>query len=567
MLEILSVGCREFARFLVLSPCAISRNINYNVKTGVTYAEALEVIKSREFVACLVNFDLADKSGLNLIRKFAASEVSMPFILIADEEDDQVDVEAMASGAVDYFVKDQITAPLLRRAISYGIERKRTERRLAALAGFDELTGLANRTQFHRRLHQEIAVANRTGAQLAIFQLDLDRFKQINDTIGHMMGDHLLMKIACCLRECCREIDTVARLGGGEFAVIATHFNDHDSVEMMALKILANISEPLTIVGHTVHASASMCITLYPNDEDNFERLLANVDMAMYRAKTDGGNSYRFFDANLNGDIKRQRRLGREMSRALEGKEFFAHYQPLFDTKPGRVLSAEALARWRHPSEGFICPDEFIPIAESASLIDRLGERMLRTACIDCKAWQSQGLENIAVAVNVSPSQFRRSDIVGTVMRALRKSRLNPALLELELTEATVMQDFEEAANALQRLRNEGVRIAIDDFGTGYSSMTYLKYFPVDRLKIDQSFISGVEPESGDRAITRAIIRLASGLGIDVTAEEVENQAQLEFLRSKRCNSVQEYLLGRPATLSEFVESVSGQNSSLSVAS
>jgi diguanylate cyclase (GGDEF)-like protein len=547
VLDILSVGCREFARFLVLSPCAISRNINYNVKTVVTYAEALEAIESREFDACLVNFDLADKSGLDLIRKFAASEVSMPFILIADEEDDQVDVEAMASGAVDYFVKDQITAPLLRRAISYGIERKRTERRLAALA----VTGLANRR----------------GAQLAIFQLDLDRFKQINDTIGHMMGDHLLMKIADCLRECCRDIDTVARLGGDEFAVIATHFNDHDSVEMMARKILANIWEPFTIVGHTVHASASMGITLYPNDEDNFERLLANVDMAMYRAKTDGGNSYRFFDANLNGEIKRQRRLGREMRRALEGKEFFAHYQPLFDTKSGRVVSAEALVRWRHPSEGFICPDEFIPIAESPSLIDRLGERMLRTACIDCKEWQSQGLENIAVAVNVSPSQFRRSDIVGTVMRALRKSRLNPALLELELTEATVMQDFEEAANALQRLRNEGMRIAIDDFGTGYSSMTYLKHFPVDRLKIDQSFISGVETEFGDRAITRAIIRLASGLGIDVTAEEVENQAQLEFLRSKRCNSVQGYLLGRPATLNEFVESISGQNSSLSVAS
>ena len=559
-LNLLLVGCHEIDRLLITTPCDKSKNINYSVSTATGHEEAMRVIESKQFDACLVNFDLAGKTGLDLVRDAAEAKHGLPFILLTDRDDHRIDAEAMASGVVDYFVKDQVTAPLLRRAIRYGIERKRTEKRLAALADFDELTGLANRTHFHGMLRHEIAVANRTGRQLAIFFLDLDHFKRINDDMGHMIGDHLLRKVADCLRDCCRETDTVTRLGGDEFAIVATHIEDGGGAEVVANKILAALSEPFMIVGHNVHTSTSIGISLYPSDEDNIERLLANADMAMYRAKAEGGNTYRYFDTNLSEEIKRKRNMGRAMRQALDHGDFTAHYQPVFDVTGGQVIGAEALARWRPDGEGFISPSEFIPIAESDGLIDRLGERMLLTACKDCMAWQGQGLKDVGVAVNVSPSQFKRSGIVEIVLRTLQDSRLDPTLLELELTENTVMRDFEEAAEALQRLRDEGVRIAIDDFGTGYSSLAYLKHLPVDRLKIDQSFIAGVENQFGDRAITRAVIRLGSGLGIDVTAEGVENAAQLRFLNSKKCSSVQGYFLAKPMPLEAFVEAVRGRN-------
>jgi|TARA_B100000315_G_scaffold199574_1_gene191457 diguanylate cyclase (GGDEF)-like protein len=559
-LNLLLVGCHEIDRLLTTASCGKSKNINYSVSIATGHEEAMRVIESKQFDACLVNFDLAGKTGLDLVRDAAEAKHGLPFILLTDRDDHRIDAEAMASGVVDYFVKDQVTAPLLRRAIRYGIERKRTESRLAALADFDELTGLANRTHFHRMLRHEIAVANRTGRQLAIFFLDLDRFKRVNDDMGHMMGDHLLRKVADCLRDCCRETDTVARLGGDEFAIVATHIEDGGGAEVVANKILAALSEPFMIVGHNVHTSSSIGISLYPSDEDNIERLLANADMAMYRAKAEGGNTYRYFDANLSEEIKRKRSMGRAMRQALDHGDFTAHYQPVFDVTGGQVIGAEALARWRPDGEGYISPSEFIPIAESDGLIDRLGERMLLTACKDCMAWQGQGLKDVGVAVNVSPSQFKRSGIVEIVLRTLQDSRLDPTLLELELTENTVMRDFEEAAEALQRLRDEGVRIAIDDFGTGYSSLAYLKHLPVDRLKIDQSFIAGVENQFGDRAITRAVIRLGNGLGIDVTAEGVENAGQLKFLNSKKCSSVQGYFLAKPMPLETFVEAVRGRN-------
>ncbi len=565
-ISLLLVGCHDIVHLLAAQPSGKSRNIRYNVHSAASHEEAMREIENQPFDACLVNFDLAGKSGLDLVRDAAEAKHSLPFILMTDRDDRQVDEEAMTSGVVDYFVKDQVTAPLLRRAIRYGIERKRTENRLTALADYDELTGLANRTHFHGMLRHEMAVANRTGRQLAILFLDLDHFKQINDSMGHMMGDHLLRKVASTLRDCCRETDTIARLGGGEFAIVATHIEDGGGAEVVAQKILGALAEPFMIVGHNVQASTSIGIALYPSDEDNIERLLANADMAMYRSKAGGGNTYQFFDASLIDEVKRKRTISRELRHALDQDNFSAHYQPLFDVSGKEVIGAEALARWRQDDGTDISPAEFIPIAESSGLINQLGERMLLTACMDCKAWQDQGLADVGVAVNVSASQFRRSDIVAVVTRILKESRLDPALLELELTESIVMQDFEEAAHALQRLRKEGVRIAIDDFGTGYSSLTYLKHLPVDRLKIDQSFIAGVEKQTGDRAITRAVIRLGSGLGIDVTAEGVENKGQLDFLSSKKCSSVQGFYLARPMPLKDFVETVRIKNSTLSVA-
>jgi len=551
-LDVLLVGCNEINHLLNAASYEKIKNVTYNIRAVDDHADAMRAIESGQFDACLVNFDLDEKTGLDLVRETTAANLGLPFILLTDGGDHHVDAEAMAAGVVDNFIKDQVTAPLLGRAIRYGIERKRTEQRLASLAEYDELTGLANRSHFLGALRHEIAMAKRTGGQLAIFFLDLDRFKRVNDELGHMMGDHLLMKVADILRECCRETDTVARLGGDEFAIVATNIED-SGADVVARKILSALASHFTIVGHQVHTSISIGITLYPSDEDNIERLLANADMAMYRAKAAGGNTFRYFDAHLSAEIKRKRHMSRALREALDRGDLSAHYQPIIDLSGTRVVGAEALARWRLEGQEFVAPSEFIPIAESDGMIDQLGERMLLTACRDCVDWQAQGLGGVGVAVNVSPSQFKRSNMVDVVLRTLQESRLDPGLLELELTENTVMRDFEDAAAALQKLRDEGVRIAIDDFGTGYSSLAYLKHLPVDRLKIDKSFIAGVESEFGDRAITRAVIRLCSGLGIDVTAEGVENENQLRFLSSKKCSSVQGYYFAKPMPLNGFV--------------
>jgi len=525
----------------------------YDLEWVTTYDAAVKLISEKHYDACLVDFRLGERTGLELVRQTAGIQRSLPFILLTGQDDRSVDEEAMATGVADFLVKSQVTAPLLERAIRYGIERKRIEKQLTVLADFDSLTGLANRAQFHRNLKQELAAAKRTGRTLAILFLDLDHFKNINDSIGHSVGDQLLKTVAECLQACCRETDTVARLGGDEFAIIATHFNDEMGVETVAKKIIKSLSQPFVLGGHTVHTGVSIGITVYPTDEDDIEHLLSNADMAMYRAKAGGRNTYRFFDAKLNEEMRERRDLELDIRHSLANNGFSVHYQPQFDIASGRIIGVEALARWVRPGHKTVPPSKFIPITESIGLISHFGEHMLRIACADCKAWQLRGLSDIGVAVNVSPSQFRHSEFVGTFMKILEDSGLPPHHLEIELTEETVMKDFEGAANALLKLREEGVRVAIDDFGTGYSSLSYLKRFPVDRLKIDQSFIAGVENQSGDHAITRAIIRLGGGLGIAVTAEGVETSEQLDFLKSEKCDSAQGYYFAKPMPFAEFV--------------
>ena len=530
----------------------------YNLEWVSTYDAALQAISEKPFDACLVDLQLGDRDGLDLIRQASEIKHYLPFILLTGRDDHLIDEAAMASGVADYLVKNQVTAALLERAIRYGVEHKRIEERLTILADFDPLTRLANRSQFQRKLKQELAVSQRTGRSLVIMFLDLDHFKQINDNIGHTVGDHLLKKVAARLQDCCRETDTVARLGGDEFAIVAPHFNDQLAVGAVAEKIIEALSQPFDIDGHTVHTGVSIGITVFPSDEDNMERLLANADMAMYRAKAEGRNTYRFYDANLNEEIKQRRRLERELARSLERGEITAHYQPQFDIASGRMTGVEALARWIRPGQEEVPPSEFIPIAETTGLINRLGEYMLRIACTDCRAWQRMGLADIGVAVNISPAQFRRAEFVTSILNILQGCDLEPHNLEIELTEATVTEDINEAAAALHQLRDAGVRVAIDDFGTGYSSLGNLKNFPVDRLKIDQSFVAGVDSELGDQAITRAIIRLGAGLGMDVTAEGVERREQLDFFASANCGSAQGYHLAHPMPFEELIAAAKG---------
>lgn len=425
-------------------------------------------------------------------------------------------------------------------------ERKASEARIAFLAQHDSLTGLPNRALLHDRLDQALANAGRHGKRIALLFLDLDRFKTINDSLGHMMGDQLLQGVALRLSACVRETDTVSRQGGDEFLIVLTDVEVPDDAARVAEKILDRLRPPFDIDGQQLGTSFSIGIALYPGDGNTPESLMKNADTAMYHAKENGRNTYRFFDERMNVNALERLHLENGLRRALENEEFTVYYQPQVDLASGRIIGTEALLRWFSGVMGGISPARFIPLAEECGLIVPIGEWVLQTACRQARKWQEEGLPAIPVAVNLSALQFRRADIVATVSRALEESGLEGCWLELELTESLLMQSGPEVEATLGRLKALGVRLSIDDFGTGYSSLAYLKRFPVDRLKIDQSFVRDITDDPDDAAIVRAIIQLGRSLRLEVIAEGTETPEQMDFLRYERCTAAQGYLFAPP---------------------
>jgi|APMI01.1.fsa_nt_gi diguanylate cyclase (GGDEF)-like protein/PAS domain S-box-containing protein len=425
-------------------------------------------------------------------------------------------------------------------------ERKASEARIAFLAQHDSLTGLPNRALLHDRLDQALANAARQGTRIALLFLDLDRFKTINDSLGHMMGDQLLQGVALRLSGCVRETDTVSRQGGDEFLIVLTHVEMPDDAARVAEKILDRLRPPFDIDGQQLGTSFSIGIALYPEDGNTAESLMKNADTAMYHAKENGRNTYRFFDERMNVNALERLHLENGLRLAMENEEFLVYYQPQVDLASGRIIGAEALLRWFSGVMGGISPARFIPLAEECGLIVPIGEWVLHTACRQARKWQDEGLPAIPVAVNLSALQFRRADIVATVSRALQESGLQGCWLELELTESLLMQSGPEVEAILSRLKALGVRLSIDDFGTGYSSLAYLKRFPVDRLKIDQSFVRDITDDPDDAAIVRAIIQLGRSLRLEVIAEGTETPEQMDFLRYERCTAAQGYLFAPP---------------------
>lgn len=430
--------------------------------------------------------------------------------------------------------------------------RKMAEERRDHLATHDPLTDLPNRMLFHERARQALVRAERAGGIVAVFFLDLDNFKVINDTLGHFVGDRLLQETAKRLAAGLRESDTVARQGGDEFTVLLEGLGGADEAAAVARKLLASLARPFQVEGHEVFVTASLGINLYPLDARNLDDLLKNADMAMYHAKEQGKNSFRFFSAKLNAGARERLELETALRRALERGELELYYQPEIELAGNRVTGAEALLRWNHPERGMITPGSFISIAESSGLIVPIGEWVLQEACRRNKAWQAAGMGSLYVAVNLSARQFQDPRFPAMIRAVLDEARLDPRLLELELTETLLMQNIDDAARTLQGLSGLGVRLAIDDFGTGHSSLNYLKRFPVHKLKIDQSFVKGLDSEPEDAAIVRAIISLGHGLGLRVIAEGVETTGQLEYLRAQRCDEVQGFLLARPMPAADF---------------
>jgi diguanylate cyclase (GGDEF)-like protein len=423
-------------------------------------------------------------------------------------------------------------------------DRRIAEAKIAFMARHDSLTRLPNRVSFRDRLEKSLARLGR-GEGIAILGLDLDRFKSVNDTLGHHIGDLLLCEIANRLRGCVRESDMVARLSGDEFAIVQTSGAQPAESTALARRIVEAVGEPCNLDGHQVIVGASIGIAIAPGDGAAADRLMKNADMALYRAKADGRATFRFFEPEMDARMQARRALESDLRAAISKGEFALHYQPVVDLSTGQIQGFEALLRWQQPARGLVSPAEFIPVAEETGLIMPLGEWVIREACLEATRWPGDA----RVAVNLSPAQLRSPNIVPIVKSALEESRLDPARLELEITETVLLQDSEATLATLHRLRAFGVRISMDDFGTGYSSLSYLRKFPFDKIKIDRSFIRDMSIHDDSTAIVRAVATLGKSLGMTTTAEGVETADQLERVRSEGCTEVQGYFLGpaRPA--------------------
>jgi diguanylate cyclase (GGDEF)-like protein/PAS domain S-box-containing protein len=438
---------------------------------------------------------------------------------------------------------DQIYLMLVIEDIS---QRKHAEEKLLHLANHDPLTGLFNRSLLHDRLSQATTYAMRAGRHVAVLFIDLDRFKNINDSLGHDAGDQVLVEVARRLSANVRRGDTVARLGGDEFVVVLADVAHESEIATVSRKILDALFEPVMMDGQELSPVGSIGVSVYPRDGENSTTLLANADAAMYRAKEMGCGNFQFYQPSMNTRALDRLKLEAGLRRALERNEFVLHYQPQINIVSGAIIGVEALLRWQPPGRPMVYPNDFISIAEETGLIMPIGEWALRTACAQQVAWKNAGLRSVKMAVNLSARQFKQQDLHQMVASVLHDTQCHPGDLELEITESVVMDNPEAAAATLQQLTDMGVHLSIDDFGTGYSSLSYLKRFPIHSLKIDRSFVCDIPSDANDAAIATAVIALAHSMKLKVIAEGVETTEQLEFLRERRCDAMQGYLCGRP---------------------
>jgi diguanylate cyclase (GGDEF)-like protein/PAS domain S-box-containing protein len=439
-------------------------------------------------------------------------------------------------------------------------EQKRAEEQIRHMAHYDALTELPNRMLLYDRIGQAIAQAQRNQAVLAILFIDLDRFKTVNDSLGHAVGDRLLKNVAGRLESCTRESDSIARIGGDEFVVLLGNLKEPEDARHVSQKLLDVLAEPVTIDGNELKVTPSIGICAYPHDGEDVETLMRNADTAMYYAKQMGRNNYQFFTQAMNDAAQQRLVMENDLRHAIERSEFILHYQPQLDLESGAIIGFEALVRWRHPQRGMVLPSEFIAAAEETGLIGLLGEWVLRQACTEARAWRNAGHPELQVSVNCSAQQFQREGFVETVDRILRGTGLPASCLELEITESVIVERSEEVIARFAALDAMGVRISIDDFGTGYSSLSYLKRFAIHQLKIDQSFVRDISSDPDDAAIVSAIIAISHSLGFKVVAEGVETAEQLAFLKSLGCDGAQGYYFSRPVPADEFARLLGSWN-------
>ena len=524
-------------------------------------AAAEQRLTSGGFDLIVLDLGLPDAQGLDVVRRVHLAAPRVPLVVLTGLDDEHVAAQALQEGAQDYLIKGEIETRGLLRAMRYAVERKSLEetalgmaREIAHSAEHDALTGLPNRVLLNDRIGVAIAFANRHEKKSAILFLDLDGFKHVNDLLGHPIGDKLLQSIAALLLDCVRSCDTVSRQGGDEFVVLLSEVERAEDAAIIAGRMLKAVRGAHAIEGHDLHVSTSVGVSIYPDDGLDAPSLLKNADTAMYQAKEMGRDNFQFFTPAMNARAVERQSVEEGLRRALERNEFALHYQPKISLKTGAIIGVEALLRWRHPVRGIVPPAQFIPVAEDCGLIRPIGEWVLHKACAQAQDWCDLDLSFGTMAVNVSAVQFTDELFMQRLMAILTETKLDPRLLELELTESVLMKRVERTASVLQSLREKGVQIAIDDFGTGYSSLSYLQKFPVDVLKIDRSFVQKIgDLEDGGTLVT-AVIDMARALKVRVIAEGVETLEQLEFLAGLKCDEAQGFYFSTPVPPAAFVE-------------
>lgn len=533
-----------------------------------TMREAEAYLGAHAVDLILLDLGLPDAQGLEALRRSRAIAPHLPTVVFTGLDDEELARRALREGAQDYLIKGELDARGLMRALRYAVDRKAMEENASALsreiahsAQHDSLTGLPNRVLLHDRVSQAMAHAERHNTKVAILFLDLDGFKHVNDSLGHSIGDQLLQSIADRLGPCVRAGDTVSRQGGDEFVVLLSEVEKPEAVAIIGDRILEAVSAPHSINGETIHITTSVGISIFPDDGRTVETVIKNADTAMYQAKEMGRQSYRFFTAAMNERAVERRTLEEGLRYALERGEMKLHYQPKVNLRTGVISGAEALLRWTHPLRGEVSPSAFIPIAEESGIIRSIGDWVLLEACTQAKAWIDSGLSFGTMAVNVSAAQFADNCFPSRLLAILEQTKLDPRVLELELTESVLMKRVESTAGTLQAIRKRGVQISIDDFGTGYSSLSYLQNFPVDILKVDQSFVQGIG-EKDQSVLVGAVIDMARALRLRVVAEGIETREQMEFLARLGCDEGQGYFFSRAIPADEFrsvLETVNSQ--------
>jgi len=519
-----------------------------------TLKEATRALRKGGFEVVLLDMGLPDGSGMECVEAIQEADPDMPIVVLSGQDDEDFALGILNKGVQDYLVKWEGKGRLIMRTIRYAIERKRAEKRLNYLAQYDNLTGVPNRQYLTEQLDQAIARATRSGNKVALFYLDLDKFKAVNDMLGHDAGDTLLKAVAQRLYQHTRAGDVLARLGGDEFALVIEGLEAADDAESIALNVVNSLNEPFIVRGREVAVTAAIGITVFPDDNSDPAVLLKNADIAMYQAKEVGRNEFCFFTQHMHAELIERHKLEQDIQSALHLKQFALVYQPKVDMKTHRLTGMEALIRWNCPDRGLVRPAEFIRTAEDSGYIVPLGYWIISDVCRALNKWQADGLRVAPVSINISVRQFQQPDFVERVKEILEVHNIDPKLIELEMTEGLLMEDTDAAQECLRKLKAIGLRLAIDDFGTGNSCLAYLQTFPIDILKIDKSFVDELGHNTDSEHICRAIISLAKALNLETVAEGVETETQLEFLTAEGCDIAQGYLFGHPIWGKEIVE-------------
>ena len=534
-------------------------------------SEAVEASQQRAFHSIIVKLETADSSALETIAGLRREAPKLPLIAIGNSDDEDTEQRVLAAGASDYIIQKKLDGYHLRRSLRLAAARKGLEDRLTYLAERDPVTGLANRVALRDELSRAIARAHHQDGRLALLLLDLDRFKTVNESLGHDLGDRLLQVVADRLQENLRDVDIAARLGGDEFAIVLEGLRNEEEAVATSQRLLEALTPPARLQRYEIACTGSIGIAIYPDHGETGGELMQHADRAMYRAKQNGRDGYQLYsekDGESRSGVLERLQFESSIRHALERNQYVVYFQPQITLDRKRLVGMEALVRWQHPELGLIPPGRFMPFLESSGLIKGVGEWVLRTACRQVKEWQDYMFRDLRISVNLSARQFEGSDLVASVERALAESGLPPTHLELEITESLLMKDTERTRSTLLELKALGVRIAIDDFGTGYSSLAYLTTFPLDCLKIDRSFVHDITTNEDDRTVADAIIGLGHSLRLDVMAEGVETEEQLESL--KGCDGFQGFLVSRPEppkTARAFLEQYHKPNSAEPLAS